>query len=265
MKLLNDFENPMINQVVLIGKNAKNVNRLILKYSDRVSEIHFHGNIEEAFSLRNDFRKTIKVFINSKEEILHYSGKIKEKNFFICPEYPIKKSEDILFITSLGITADLLYRIESIKKEILLEILEHYPRHSPLHIPMEPFHSILSAKIKDVMLNLWGLYAMFPAIHFHVENDEMIEGPGKIKNDLYLSLLKWKNRQFKNGNRPNGLQKYFESIPRDNSTCLVCEHFHLCFAWALYKRDCCGLWKALLDRLQAKIGKISQIINAQSA
>ncbi len=265
MKLLDDFENPMINHVVLIGKNAKNLNRLILKYHDQVNEIHFHGNVEDAFSLRNDSRKIVKVFTDSKENILLHAGKIKEKNFLICPEFPIEKSEDILFITSLGITADLLYRIESIKKEILLEVLEHYPRHSPLNIPLEPFHSILTAKVKNAMLNLWGLYAMFPAIHFHVENDDMIEGPGKLKNELYLSLLNLKGHQFKLGNRPNGLQKYFEAIPKDNPTCMVCEHFHLCFSWALYKRERCELWKPLLDRLQGKISKMSHIINAQSA
>lgn len=265
MKVLNDFENPMISQVVLVGKNAKNLNRLILKYSDRVNEIHFHGNIEEAFSLRNDFQKTVKVFTVSKEDILLYSDKIKEKRFWICPEYPILKSEDILFITAMGITADLTYCIESVRKEVLLEVLEHYPRHSPQNIPMEPFHSILTARVKDIMLNLWGLYSMFPTIHFHVESDDMLDGPGKLTNGLYLSLLNWKKHQFKNGYRPNGLQKYFESIPRDNTSCMVCEHFQVCFSWALYKRDCCGLWKALLDRLQTKIGKISHLLNAQSA
>lgn len=265
MKLVNDLENPRINHVVLVGKNANNLNRLTSEYNGKVKEIHFHGNIEDAFSLANDSQKTIKVFTDSKEDILHHSERIKERQFSICPGYPIKKSEDILFISSLGITADLLYRIESVKKQVLLEVLEHYPRHSPLNIPLEPFHSILTAKIKDVMLNLWGLYDMFPSIHFHMEANELLEGPGKVKNDLYLALLEWKNRQSKNGNRLNGLQKYFESIPRDNPTCLVCEHFHLCFSWALYKRDCCGLWKALLDRLQEQIGKISHILNAQSA
>jgi len=265
MKLVNDLENPIINHVVLIGKNANNLNRLTSEYSGKVKEIHFHGNIEDAFALTIDSQKKIKVFTGSKEDILHYSERIKERQFSICPEYPIKKSEDILFISSLGITADLLYRIESVKKQVLLEILEYYPRRSPLNIPLEPFHAILTAKIKGAKLNLWGLYAMFPNIHFHMEDDELLEGPGKVKNGLYRTLLEWKSRQSKNGNRLNGLQKFFESIPRDNPSCMVCEHFHLCFSWALYKRDCCGLWKTLLDRLQEQIGKISHILNAQSA
>lgn len=270
MKLLNavdEIENPAVDRVILIGKDEKNLNRLIARYKNKIKEIHFHGTIEDSFSLRKEKNPdtVFKIFTASQEEIIRHADALKEKNLFICPEYPVHTLEDISFITSMGMNVDLLYRIESIRKGIILEILHYFLHHSTRNIPVSPFHDVLTAKIKDEKHNLWGLYSMPQDIYFHLDDPGMIEGTGKLENEFYLSLIDWKNRQAKNGFRPNGLQKYFESIPREHPACMACTQFHSCFAWAKYKRDICDLWKIILDRIQAHAGRIKKVLNAQSA
>ncbi|MCP5104634.1 MAG: hypothetical protein GY950_14710 [bacterium] len=258
-------DNPMINQLIIIGKDAKKINRLISEYGDKVKQVHFHGKLEDSFTLRKNFRKVVKVFSDSKEEIIRNSRLLKEKKFFVCPEYPVEKREDISVITSMGIAVDLLYRIETIEKGVMLEILDHYLHHRTLTIPVEPFHSILMAKIKDTQVNLWGLYSMLPDLFFYVDDPGMLEGPGQLSNAHYLDMIDWKNSQFKKNTRRNGLHKYFEAIPREHPECMICNQFHFCFSWAKYKRDSCELWQTILGELQTNAREIKNVMNARSA
>jgi hypothetical protein len=270
MKLLNaadEIENPAVDRVILIGKDRNHLCRLIGQYRNKIKEIHFHGPLEDSFALMKEKNPdtVIKLFTSSKEEIIKNTEALREKSFFICPEYLVNTLEDISFITSMGISVDLMYRIESVRKGIILEILHYLLHHSTRNIPINPFHDILKAKIKDDKLNLWGLYSMPQDTYFFLDEPGLIEGIEKLDNRFYLTLVDWKSRQAKNGFRPNGLQKYFESIPREHPACMACEQFHSCFAWGKYKSDICDLWKTILDRIQTHAGRIKKVLNAQSA
>lgn len=260
-----DIEDPLVKQVVLIGNDADHINRLTSLHNDKIKQIHFHGKLADAGTLRRENGIVVKVFTASKKQIIRHSKMLKEKGFFICPAFPVEKREDISFITAMGIPVDLLYRIETIKKQVLLEILDHYLHHPSLRIPVEPFHSILTSKLEKTKLTLWGLYAMQPDTAFYVDDIDMVEGPGKCGNENYLSLIHWKGHQWKESNGHNGFKKYFESIPRDHPGCLACDQFHFCFSWAKYREDSCELWKEILDRLQFNAREIKDIMNTQSA
>jgi hypothetical protein len=248
-----------------IWKDAGHINRLISLHSDKIKQIHFHGKIADAGTLRRENGKVVKVFTASKKEIIQHSEMLKEKKIFICPEFPVEKRENISFITSMGIAVDLLYRLQTIMKKIILEIIDYYLHHPSLAIPVEPFHSILMSKLKDTKLTLWGLYAMPQDTAFYVADTDMIEGPGKLSNEHYLSLIHWKSHQWKESNGQNGFKKYFESIPRDHPGCLSCDQFYFCFSWAKYQEDCCELWKDILDRLQFNAREIRDVMNTRSA
>ena len=236
--------------VVLVGKDTKELLPLISEYGDRVRQVHFHGELKDAFVLREFFQGTVKVFTDSKEEIIRNSVALKEKKFFICPGFEIEKREDISFITSMGIAVDLLYRVEDTAPGVIREILRYYLHHPSLVIPVEPFHSILMAKVRDRKINLWGLYSMFPDLVFHVV------GEGRPGNDLYRTLVGWKNSD-------NGLKKYFESIPKKHPGCMACDQFYFCFSWAKYKRNSCELWKGILDHLQVNAREIRNVIKSK--
>lgn len=260
-----DIEDPLVNQVVLIGKNAGHINRLISLHSDKIRQIHFHGKVADAGTLRRENGKVVKVFTASKKEIIQHSKMIKEKGIFICPEFPVEKREDISFITSMGIAVDLLYRLETIMRKIIMEIIDHYLHFPSLDTPVEPFHSILMSKLKNAKLTLWSLYAMPPDTVFYIEDTDMVEGAEKISNESYLSLIHWKSHQWKESNGHNGFKRYFESIPRDHPGCLACDQFYFCFSWAKYREDCCELWKEILDKLQFNAREIRTIMNTRSA
>jgi hypothetical protein len=260
-----DIEDPMVNQVVLIGKDAGRINRLISLHSDKIRQIHFHGRIADAGTLRRENGKVVKVFTASKKEIIQHSKMMMEKGIYVCPEFPVEKREDISFITSMGIAVDLLYRLETITRKTILEIIDHYLHFPSLNSPVEPFHSILMSKLKNGKLTLWSLYAMPPDTVFYVDDMEIIERPGKCGNDHYRPLIRWKNHQWKESHGHNGFKKYFESIPRDHPGCLACDQFYFCFSWAKYQRDCCELWKEILDKLQFNAREIRTIMDTRSA
>jgi len=237
--------------VVLVGTDTKELLPLIFEYGDRVRQVHFHGELKNVFVLREFFQGTVKVFTDSKEEIIRNSVELKEKKFFICPAFPVEKREDISFITSMGIAVDLLYRVEDTAPGVIREILRYYLHHPSLVIPVEPFHSILMAKVRDRKINLWGLYSMIPDLVFSVV------GEGKLGNDFYRTSMEWKNSD-------NGLKEYFESIPKRHPGCMACDQFYFCFSWAKYKRDSCELWKRILDHLQVNAREIRNVM-AKSA
>lgn len=242
------------NPVVLVGSDTKELLPLISGYGDRVKQVHFFGELEGAFVLREHFKGTVKVFAGAREGIIRNSVALKEGRFFICPEFPVEKREDISFITSMGIAVDLLYRVEGMAVEVIREILRYYLYHPSLVIPVEPFHSILMAKVRDRKINLWGLYFMFPELEFRVV------GEGRPGSDFYCALMEWKGSDFRKEGGVNGLKAYFELIPREYPGCMGCDQFYFCFSWGKYKRDRCELWKGILDQLQINAREIRNVI-----
>jgi hypothetical protein len=233
-----------INKVILSNKNVKTLNNLIFLYKDKVKQVHFHGKIADLKYLRNDFLGVIKVFAQTKHEVIKQSKMLKEKKCFVCPEFPIEKLEDISFITSMGIAVDLLYTIDHMNKEVVLKIVDHYLYFPSLNIPIEPFHSILMSILKEKKLQIWNLHLMFPGLFFHVDNTGVKEDPNEA-------------------GRENSLKEYFESIPKDYPGCMSCAHFHVCFSWGKYKKDSCFLWKEILDRLQSSAKEIQIVRHGQ--
>lgn len=244
--------------VVLAGSDVKELILSIREYGDRVKQVHFFGELEGVFELREHFQGVVKVFTASKEAIIRHSVALKGNRFFVCPVFPVEKREDITFITSMGIGVDLLYRVEGMDVKVIREILGYYLFHSSLVIPVEPFHSILMAKVRDRKISLWGLYSMFPELVFEVV------GVGEVGNDFYRMLMEWKNCDFRKVGRVNGLKEYFELIPREHPGCMACDQFYFCFSWARYKRDSCELWKGILDQLQVNAREIRNVMKTKS-
>jgi hypothetical protein len=225
--------------------------------------VYFHGTIEDSLDIREDFQGVVKVFGESKTEIIKHSKMLKERKRYICPEYPVEKREDISFITSMGIAVDLLYQIDRMKEEVILQILDFYLHHPSLSVPIEPFHSIFMSKLKRQPLHLWTLYLIFPGLFLHADDTGIAEEPDELKNKDYLYLIDWENREFKRNEsrtkRKSNLKRYFETIPNEQPGCMSCAHFHLCFSWAKYKKDSCHKWTMILDRIQADAKEIERI------
>jgi hypothetical protein len=265
----------MVHQVILVNQNAKALNQSINKYRNKVKQVHYHGKLRDSLDFRTGFKKVVKVFAGTKEEIIRHAKMLREQKCYICPQYPVEKIEDISLITSMGIVVDLLYKIDHMEKPVILKILDLYLHHPSLDIPVEPFHSILISKLKKTKLHLWNLHLMFPGGFFYVDDTGITEGvapptyygvcqknkatEGINKKD-YLFLIDWKSHEFKRikGKNQNSLKKYFESIPKKHPGCVSCEHFHFCFSWGKYKKDTCSLWKAILDKLQSNAKEIKE-------
>ena len=202
----------------IAAQNITEVNRLIAEHGNKVKQVHLHGQVEDLEQLDKDYRGIIKVFIKNKKEVITHSQLLAKRKCYVCPEFPLDKLVDITFITSMGIAADLLYRVDQMEKDVVLEILDHYLHHSPLETPVEPFHFILMSKLKSMKVNIWNLHLLFP--------DQMKE--------------------------------YYESIPKEQPGCLSCLHFHFCFSWGKYEKDTCELWQAILDCLQQNATQIKK-------
>ncbi len=243
--------------VVLVGDDVGELISLISGYGERVKQVHFFGELGDVFELREYFQGVVKVFTDSKEVIIRHSVGLKGGRFFICPGFLVEKREDISFITSMGIAVDLLYRVEGMEVGVIRDILSYYLHHSSLEIPVEPFHSILMAKVRDRKVNLWGLYSMFPGLEFDVV------GSYDGGNDFYRMLMGWRECDFRKECGVNGLREYFELIPRKYPGCMACDQFYFCFSWARYKRDCCELWKGILDQLQVNAREIRNVMKTK--
>ena len=234
----------LITRIILVGSDPEKLNHLLSEFGERINQIHFHGEIVKAADLKGYEGKTVKVFSGSREDVIRHSSMLKERRFFICPRFSIEKQEDISLITSMGIAVDLLYRIEDIERGVLNDILHFYLHHPALSIPIEPFHSILFAKIRDRKINLWGLYSMLPAMEF-ISDGTVTPGDG-----LYHTLLTRGQK---------GLKRYFDSIPKEYPGCMSCDQFYFCFSWGRFRDNYCELWKSILDHLQKDARKIRDI------
>lgn len=259
------IQNPMVQQVILVNHNAKALEQSINKYRNKVKQVHYHGKLRDSLNFRTGFKKVVKIFVASKEDIIRHARMLQEQKCYICPQYPVEKVEDISLITSMGIAVDLLYKIDHMEKETILKILDLYLHHSTLDIPIEPFHSILVSKLKRTKLHLWNLHLMFPGGFFYIDDTGMTEEPEKLFKKDYLFLIDWKSHEFKGvngkGHKKNSIKKYFEAIPKKHPDCVSCEHFHFCLAWGKYKKDTCFLWKAILDKLQRNAKEIMQVMS----
>lgn len=214
-------DNPKTGKMVFPGKTIGQVNRLISKYGDKIKQVHLHGKIAELEYLHKDFHGVIKVFSGNKEDVIRHAKTLQERRCYICPEFPVEKLTDISAVTSMGIAVDLLYRVDHMEQDTVLQILDHYLHHTTLETPVEPFHFILMSKLKQRKVTLW---------HLHLFSS------GRFK-------------------------KYFESIPRKHPGCMSCRHFHFCFSWARYKKDTCELWQAILDLIQENAAEIRKLLS----
>jgi hypothetical protein len=151
---------------------------------------------------------------------------------------------------------------------VILKILDFYLHEPALTIPIEPFHSILMSKLKRQPLHLWNLYLIFPGLFLHADHTGIAEEPDMLRNKEYIYLIDGENREFKRNKdktkKKSSLKRYFESIPKKHPDCMSCAHFHLCFSWAKYKKDSCGKWMMILDRIQANAKEIGRIRGPRS-
>ena len=196
------------------------VNRLISKYKDKIKQVHLHGKIANLEYLSEDFSGLIKVFAGNKEEIIRNSKMLRERRCYICPEFPVESLVDISSITSMSLAVDLLYRIDHMEPDTVLQILNHYLYHTSLEIPVEPFHFILMSKLREKQVTLWHLHLLFPG----------------------------------------QMRRYFRVIPQKHPGCMSCSHFHFCFSWAKYEKNTCELWREILEVIQKNAAEIKKVL-----
>lgn len=193
-------------------------------------QILFRGRLETAEKMGERWRgRLVKVFCKDKNDIIKYSQLLKNRRWYVVPLFKLEKVEDISFITSMGVAVDLLYRMDGMEKKLALALAEYYLHHRDLKVPVEPFHSILMAKLEKHPLMLWHLHMKFPG--------------GGVGNE-------------------ESLKRYLDSIPKNQPECTACGHFHLCFGWGRYEKDSCETWKALLHRLQVNASEIKRLIGS---
>jgi hypothetical protein len=221
------------------------------RFGEKVRQVHVRGRIEEALeigsylkSIRGEKGKkpVLKYFSREKEEIIRHSDTLKKQGWVVCPEFSIRKREDVTFITSMGVIADLLYRVDAMEETVLLDILNYYLHEPKVDIPVEPFHSILNAKLRRKTLNLWNLHLLLPGLFNHVRVDKTGKGalaePGSV----------------------GGAKYYLDTLPQQQPQCMSCLHFHLCFGWGKYGEDSCEKWKKVLEILQRTSKELEQVV-----
>ena len=264
------IDNPMIDGVI-IDAGAEDYFTLLDKYGDKVRQLHLNGSGAgrggDAFpglpaNAKKGLPRVLKYFAQSKEEVIRYSQPLKEKNWLVCPLFPIEKREDVSFITSMGIAVDLLYRIDQMDQSLVLDILHYYLHYPSLEMPIEPFHSILTARLKRKTLLLWHLHLMFPGLFLHVDDTGVSATPAQLTAKEYLYLVDWENHSIKKNEAPGtnkkNLKSYFETMPQVQPECMPCAHFHQCFGWAKYGKDTCAKWKAVLDTIQRNVKELEK-------
>jgi hypothetical protein len=254
------ISNPKIGGVIIAPGAEGDVQALISSYGDKVRQVHVQGNNSTPLPVLKLNGVVKKYFTATKEEIIRHSKELKEQRWLVCPGFPVEKREDVSFITSMGVGVDLLYCIDQMKENVIMEILDFYLHYPFLEVPVEPFHSILMAKLKRKPLHLWNLHLLFPGLFLHADETGAADTPEQMQTKDYRFLIDWKTHTIKkNKNRlrnNNGLEIYIQSLPKTQPACMSCAHFHVCFGWGKYRQDTCQTWKTVLDTLQRSAKEI---------
>jgi hypothetical protein len=222
--------------VIIDAGAGDDIRPLLSKYGEKVRQVHWHGNGSlPGFPFKGG-KPVRKYFAATKEEVIRLSKPLKDYRWLVCPQFPIEKRQDVSFMTSMGIAVDLLYRVDDIEETVTADILKYYLHHRSLDVPVEPFHSVLIAKLEKKPLHLWSLHLLFPGLFVHVDDTA-----GEEK----------------------AVGKYLRSLPKTRPQCMSCAHFHFCFGWAKYQKDTCAKWKALLDLLQRNVREIGGFLTTK--
>lgn len=242
------IDDPMPDGVIIDVESSVGVERLLSFYGDRVRQVHFKGDpnstgeipvvpprnsLDSGKSESKRLKRVLKYFAFEKEDIIKHSRELKKGGWLVCPEFPLEKPEDITFITSMGIAVDLLYCIDALDETLLMKLAEFYLHYPQLAVPVEPFHSILLAKMKRNPLLLWHLHLRFPGLFYHVKGNE--EPVVEVQ-----------------------LTRYLQAIPDKFPGCMSCSHLNICFAWAKFEKDSCQKWRRLLNMLQWNVRQLEQ-------
>lgn len=246
-KLL-DF--PDIQQFILLESQIDEVIRVNRAFGHKINQINFTGSLEDGLKINKRENQIVKIFPDSEREIIRHAKNLKEKNFFFCPEYPIKKVEHVSLISSMGFVADLVHIIDGLDTSLSMEILDFYLHSQSLSIPIEPFHTILLSKIRQSKTTLWNMNLMNPNLFFYSDGTGLSESPEALTRKEYQFTIDYQNQIFIPTSRKSRLEKFYRALPREHPECLACPHFHLCFSWAVYNKNSCEKWTKILTLLQ---------------
>jgi hypothetical protein len=244
------FEFTDIKKFIFINDNIDKVIGINRTYGSKINQINFTGSLKEALRIEQQGKQIIKIFPDSEREIIRQAKSLKTKNFIFCPEYPIKKVEHVSLLSSMGFVVDLISVIDCLDTSLTLEILDYYLHSRSLSVPIEPFHTILLSKIQQVKTTLWNMNLMNPNQFIHSDGVGLSESPGDLAIKEYQFLIDYQGQTLSRTNRKSSLENFYKSLPQNHPDCMACPHFHLCFSWAVYKKNSCEKWKKILARLQ---------------
>ncbi len=255
------IDNQMIKRVVIHGDNAETINAMLHTYGGRVTHVHVSGGVEEALKVETPKDVVLKVFCQSREDIIRYSRELKTARWFVCPLFPVEGVEDISFIASMDIAVDLLYRVDEMDEEILLNIVDYYLHQPGLEVPVEPFHTLFMAMLRKKAVHLWNLHMVFPGRFFYGNVDGIAGEPGELEAGEYLFNIDFQIGEFIRTGRESSVKRYLDGLSGEQPGCIGCEHFHHCFGWGKYKKNSCETWRAILDTLQKGVRELDSLRN----
>ena len=226
------------------------IQHLNAAHGKAIKQIHYSGAIDRAADIRPGKNQVVKVMMSRKDH-LAVAGKIlQNKGFYICPQFPVSSLEDISAITSAGLAVDLIYILDTVTPALAEVILDHYLHASSLEVPVQPFHAILQAKMNNSHISLWHLNKIYPGLFYHVDRLGMSEEPQELAAGNYHYVFSDPDGEPQPTGRLSAAQQFLNSIPDRHPSCLACAHFHICTSWAVYKKNSCPMWTAILNTIQ---------------
>lgn len=239
-----------VQNIIFTTDTSRTVNKISRPVAGKIRQLHFTGDIPDVLKTDPVENQLIKVFPRSKQEIIKYLKPLKERGVAISPAYRVRTLEDVSLATSMGLVVDLIDIMDTLDHSLTLELLDYYLHNTSLDVPIEPFHTILGAKLNHSNQTLWNMNMMNPDQFYHGDETGLAESPDDLSTNQYQYLIDYRTKTFKPTGHPSSILSYFASLPESHPECLACNHFHICIAWALYEKNSCEKWKACLDILQ---------------
>ena len=250
---------PRVQKIIFINDDIQTINEANQLAVEKIRQIHFTGEPQQALNITTRTAQLIKIFPRSKNELIKYVKPLKEKGAVISPAYAVHNLEDISMVTSMGLVVDLIDIIDNLDLKLILNLLDYYLHNASLDVPIEPFHTILVSKLSHTNQTLWNMNMINPDQFFYCDETGLSESPESLNNRQYRYKIDYQSKTFLPTDQRSSLLSYFESLPGSRPACLACHHFHICIAWALYEKNSCHLWKKCLNILQEASRELTEL------
>jgi hypothetical protein len=235
---------------ILKQDNLAVVQHLNKEYGKAIKQIHYSGAIDRASEIRPVKNQVVKVMLRRKNDLAIAAETLQNKGFYICPQFPVSSPGDISAITSTRLAVDLIYILDTVIPVLAEEILDHYLHAVSLEVPIQPFHAILQAKMNNTHISLWHLNKIYPGLFYYADRMGLSEEPQELAAGNYHYMFSDSGGVPESTGRFSSAQQFLNSIPDQHPGCLACTHFHICTSWAVYKKNSCPMWTAILNTIQ---------------